>query len=100
MMHINEIDITKRCGYKETDSLSDFLKEVTDDMIHEAFKNCIDWCNDKNEHFRKVGEECKIKYTPYLNSKISEIPEEILLSYYEYFVTDGEKYYFYHPCCR
>ena len=63
-------------------------------------KEIIAWKNDSNPNFKLVGQEAEIIFTPYLNSDIKDIPENILSHYSRDWYTDGEKYYIYHPCCK
>ena len=100
MMHINEIDISKRCGIKPENTIYDFLTKVTTTSFRKSMKTIISWKNDDNPNFKKHGIEAEKKYTPYLKSKLKDIPEEILNSYSRNWCTDGKNIYIYNPCCR
>lgn len=99
MKNINEIDITRRCGYKPTDKVEDFLKEMTDADFQKAMKEVISWKDDVNPSFRKAGLEAEQEYAPYLQSKIKDIPEDVLNRYTHYWYTNGTKFFIYQPCC-
>lgn len=99
MQHITEIDITKRCGYKPTDTIFDFLIEMTDEMFIENMKEVISWKDSSKPFLKEYGLKAVDKYTPYLNSCIKDIPEDILNSYSSNWCTDGIKFYLYKPCC-
>lgn len=99
MTHINTIDITKRCGYKPTDTVWDFLTEISTQELHKHMLHTISWKDDSNLNFRIAGEAAEKVYTPYLNSDIKDIPENVLNHYSHNWYTDGEKYYIYSPCC-
>lgn len=100
MKHINNLDITKRCGYKPTDKVSDFLDKITNKQFQEKMRYIISWKDSDNIHFKAAGIDAELKYTPYLNSKIKDIPENILEDYSHYWYTDGKNYYLYRPCCN
>lgn len=100
MKHINEIDITKRCNIKPENTIWDFLKEITSEQFRLKMINIISWKNDNNINISQIGLDAEKTYTPYLNSNIEDIPEEILNDYSQHFYTNGEKYYLYSPCCR
>ncbi len=100
MIHINTIDISKRCGIKPENTIYDFLEKVTATSFRKTMKHIISWKNSTNVHFRKSGLEAEIKYTPYLKSKLKDIPEEILESYTHGWCTDGKNIYIYSNCCR
>lgn len=99
MNHINTIDITKRCRYKPTDTIYDFLTEMTTQEFHKKMRDIVNWKNDSNLNFKIAGDAAEVVFTPYLNSNIKDIPENVLNYYSHNWYTDGEKYYIYFPCC-
>jgi len=100
MRNIKEIDISKRCGIKPENTIYDFLTEITTEVWRKKMLDVISWKNHKNENFKKDGLKAEIKYTPYLNYDIKDIPEEIFAGYSHHFCTDGNKIYIYSPCCH
>ncbi len=100
MIHINEIDISKRCGIKPENTIYDFLEKVTTASFRKDMKKVIYWKNSNNPNLVKHGLDAEIRYTPYLKSKLKDIPEEILNTYSRNWCTDGKNIYIYNPCCR
>ena len=97
MKNINTLDITKRCGYKPDNIVYDFLKKMTDDLFQKELLELVTWYSEfKPGTFKDTADTFK----PYLNSKISEVPEEILDRHSHHWYTDGENYYLYEPCCK
>jgi len=96
MININDIDITKRCGYKPTDTIHNFIEELTKEKVTDLIKSCIQWEKD-GEFYAKGNIE---KYSPYLNTPVKDIPEDILSGLYGLICTDNVKIYTYHSCCR
>ena len=76
MKHINTIDISKRCGIKPENTIYDFLEKVTTTSFKKKIKSMINWKNDDNLNFVKIGLNVEIKYTPYLKFKLKDIPEK------------------------
>lgn len=100
MLNVNEIDISKRCGIKPENTIYDFLEKVTTTSFRKEMKEIILWKNHTNPSFRETGIKAEKKYTPYLKSKLKDIPEEILTGYTSWFCTDGKNFYIYQPCCK
>jgi hypothetical protein len=100
MKNINEIDISKRCGIKPENTIYDFLEKVTTISFRKTMKKVIAWKNDTNPNFRKHGLDAEIRYTPYLKSKLKDIPEDVLKNYSSGWCTDGKNIYIYNHCCR
>lgn len=98
MRNLKDIDITKRCGYKSTNTIHDFLEPLTTKKATDLMLTCISW--EKNPTPLINAEGDTKKFTPHLNKPINKIPKEILKDLYgDKPCTDGVNFYLYYPCC-
>jgi len=98
--NITTIDITKRCNYNSNNTINDFLTLLTTEMVHNLMLKVISWKDIPNHSYlNKQGVEGVFKYTPYLNTDITEIPINILNNMYHNLYTDNTNIYIYYPCC-
>lgn len=92
--HINTIDITKRCNYSKEMTLDDFLCELTTERVSDLMKKVISWDDTSKEEKEKYKKYLKKGFT------VKDLPADFLEKMYGVVYTDGEKIFYYQPCCR